>query len=134
MLFLQDKPLMICPEIAPRNPDGTCVSGMYPYDHFKNRPLEENIVKRNEWILKNCPLEGSKEFIERVISIDNVCMGKKAQELIAFLGDRTFYVCPPNSPRNPDGTCTAGIIPYQNQEDEDNLKSRNQWILKSCSN
>jgi len=134
ILFLGDRPLMICPETTPHNPDGTCISGMFPYDHFKNRSLKENIAKRNEWIIKKCPKEGTEEFISRVIQIDNVCMGKNARDLIAFLGDRTFYVCPPNFARNPDGTCATGIIPYQLQEDGGNLKSRNQWILKNCPN
>ncbi len=134
MLFLGDRPLMMCPETAPHNPDGTCVSGMYPYEFFINRPLEENIAKRNEWILKKCPLEGSESFIKKVIDIDNVCMGKKGQELIALLGERTFYVCPPYAPRNPDGTCVTGIVPYKSEEDGDHLQSRNNWILKYCRN
>jgi hypothetical protein len=134
ILLLGDRPLMMCPETAPHNTDGTCVSGMYPYDYFANRPLEENLVKRNEWILKKCPKEGTDDFIKRTIHIDNVCMGKRANELISILGDRIFYVCPPKHLRNPDGTCVTGIIPYQLEVEGDNIKSRNNWILKYCPN
>lgn len=134
ILFLGDRQLMVCPEAAPHNPDGTCITGMYPYDYFKNRPKEENLARRNEWILKKCPREGTSEFISKIIAMDNVCLGKKANELISILGDRIFYVCPPNHARNSDGTCQTGIIPYQLREEGDNLKSRNEWILKNCPN
>jgi hypothetical protein len=64
--------------------------------------------------------------------MENVCMGKTPSELISLLGDRIFYVCPPDNPRNQDGTCIQGIVPYQLEEEGDNIKARNDWIRKYC--
>jgi hypothetical protein len=134
ILFLEKRPLLVCPENAPRHQDGTCETGMYPYDHFNNRPIEENLVKRDAWILTHCPVEGNEEFITKTIAQNNVCMGKKASELISFLGNRILYICPPADARNPDGTCVTGMVPYQLHEEGDNTKARNNWILKYCPN
>jgi hypothetical protein len=133
ILFLEKRPLLVCPETAPRNPDGTCIEGMYPYGYFKTSPLKENLEKRNSWIYNNCPKEGSEEYIKKVTQIEAVCLGKSPTELISILGTRPFYVCPEKFPKNPDGTCISGIIPYQLEIEEDNLNSRNEWIIKYCS-
>ncbi len=134
ILFLQDRPFLVCPPNAPKNQDGTCATGMYPYDYYANRPLEENIRKRDNWIFENCPREGNEEYLSKVISSQNVCLNRTAKELVALLGDRNFYVCPPDAPRNQDETCINGMIPYEMKRGEDNIKSRNKWILKYCPN
>jgi hypothetical protein len=105
---------------------------MYPYDYFKNRPLAENLVKRDSWILKNCPVEGNEEFIKSTVAQNNVCLGKNASQLISFLGDRILFVCPPSEARNPDGTCITGLVPYKIEEGTNNNHSRNEWIIKYC--
>ncbi len=133
ILFLDNRPLLVCPVNAPRNPDGTCREGMYPYDWMKNAPLEENLKKRNSWIYKNCPSEGSEDYISKITQYENICMGKKADDIIKSLGDRPFYVCPLTYPKNPDGTCVSGLIPYYFNVEGDNLKSRNEWIIKNCN-
>ena len=63
------------------------------------------------------------------------CLGKTATELILFLGDRQFLVCPEKEPRNKDGTCKNGMNPYGHSASADmkeNLEKRNDWIMKTC--
>lgn len=133
ILFLEKRPLLVCPAKASRNSDGTCVEGMYPYDYFKNAPLQKNLEKRDAWILKNCPKEGNDEYIQKITQVESVCMQKSPSEIIQLLGTRPFYVCPVDFPKNPDGTCLNGIIPYQLEIESDNLKTRNEWIIKYCA-
>jgi hypothetical protein len=133
ILFLEKRPLLVCPEKAPRREDGTCIEGMYPYDYFKNASFEQNIKKRNTWIFNNCPKEGDEGYIQKITQVESVCLKKSPTELIQLLGNRPFFVCPIDFPKNPDGTCTGGIIPYQLEIEGDNLNSRNDWIIKYCS-
>jgi hypothetical protein len=133
ILFLEKRQLLICPQKAPKNPDGTCVEGMYPYDFLKNAPLGENIKKRNAWIFNNCPKEGDEKYIQKITQVESVCMKKNPTEIIQLLGTRPFYVCPAEFPKNPDGTCENGIIPYSLETDGNNLNKRNEWIVKYCS-
>ncbi len=133
ILFLEKRPLQVCPKKAPRKIDGTCVEGMYPYDYFQNAPPEQNIKKRNAWIYNNCPMEGGEEYVQKITQVESVCLRKSPSELIQLLGTRPLFVCPADFPKNPDGTCESGIIPYQQENEGDNIKSRNDWIIKYCS-
>ncbi|TDJ03792.1 MAG: hypothetical protein E2O68_09395 [Deltaproteobacteria bacterium] len=134
MLFLGDRRLLICPDSSPHNLDGTCKRGMTPYDHYKNRPEEENIKRRDKWILKNCPVEGPEQYVQRIVNQYNVCRGRSGRDIIRNLGGRTFYVCPPERKRDGEGFCLTGMVPYKNdfKTIKENKRSRNEWIMKYC--
>ena len=127
ILFLGERRFLVCPKKAPRNEDGTCKSGMTPYDYISNRSKEYNIRLRNKWIMENCPKEGPDEYIQKIVSKDNICMGKSGPEIIKMLGDKMLYVCPPEAPKNRDKTCKSGMLPYKAD-----IRSRNEWIMKFC--
>ena len=64
-----------------------------------------------------------------------ICLGKTAAELILFLGDRQFFVCPKDDERNEDSTCKRGLNPYKhskNKSKKENTELRNEWIIKNC--
>jgi hypothetical protein len=134
ILFLADRRLLICPESADRNMDGTCKKGMTPYDHFANRPEEENLKKRNDWIYKNCPVEGPEQYVQKIVNQYNVCRGKSARYIIKSLGNKTFYVCPPGEKRDSPGFCQTGMVPYKNdfETQKENNRARNEWLMKYC--
>lgn len=135
ILFLAERPLLICPENDVRNMDGTCKKGMIPYAHYKNRPEEENNKRRNDWIFKNCPVEGPKEYVEKIVSQYNICKGRSAPYIIKHLDNHTFYVCPPSEKiKDSAGFCRTGMVPYKNDYEtiKENVRSRNEWLMRVC--
>lgn len=135
ILFLGNKKHLICPENAPKKIDGTCQEGFTPYAHFANRPLEANLKRRDQWIMKNCPRLGSNEYAKMMIKQENVCRKKTATQIIDLIGENQFFVCPNKAPRTDDGFCVSGMTPYQwfsNRPMLENIKARNGWLLQTC--
>jgi|GEM_PF-4920306 len=135
ILLLGNRKYLVCPENAEKRSDGTCKKGMVPYGHFSNQSLKDNLKRRNQWIMKNCPKLGSQKFTEMIIKSENICRGKTALQIIDMIGDAPFYVCASNSPRLKNGFCVSGMMPYpwfSNRPLIKNIKARNGWILQTC--
>jgi len=135
ILLLGNRKFLVCPENAPKNLDGTCKDGFTPYGHFSNKPVKENVARRNEWIMKNCPKLGSEEYVKSVIKTSNICRGKTAMQIIDIMGSDPFYVCRPNAPRLQNGFCASGMMPYSwfsNRPLKANIRARNGWLLQTC--
>jgi hypothetical protein len=135
ILFLGDKKYLVCPENAPKKADGTCVDGFTPYGHFTNSPLKDNLKRRDDWIMKNCPRLGSDQYEKMIIEKTNICQGKTGVMIIDSIGDDPFFVCPKDSLRDEMGFCVSGMTPYQwfsNKPLIENIKERNRWLMKAC--
>ena len=145
IVFLEDKKFLVCPKNAKRNQDGTCVQGMTPYDHYSNRPKNENLKKRNEWIISKCPKLHKDEEIKKMVKKRNICLGKSGQQLIKMIGNKAFYICESQGSLKDKktGLCLGGFIPYldapllteSNKEDlrpEDFTRARDEWLMKFC--
>jgi hypothetical protein len=147
ILLLEKRKFLICPLKAARHSDGTCKEGMTPYDYYSNRPEEENLKKRDDWIIKKCPKLTEEKTIREMTKKQNVCLGKSGHQLIKMIGDKTFYVCDPKSvfKNKKTGLCEFGMIPYTksllilsskekygDRSAEDRLRMRNEWIMKYC--
>lgn len=135
-LFLGERPLYICPKTDSRNPDGTCKSGMIPYSSFKNRSNPENLLARDQFIDEHCPRLIGDYYLAEVLKNENICQGYTAPQIIKFLGEFPFYVCPKkDTNRDQNRLCIAGMIPYNydsNSKDLFNIRSRDEWLAKNC--
>jgi len=135
VLFLGNRQYLVCPEMSPKKLDGTCQRGFTPYGHYTNRPLKDNLERRNQWIMKHCPRLGTDEYTKMMISKENVCRGKTAVEIIDLIGEEQFFVCPKDAPRTEKGFCVSGMTPYEwysNRPAKENIRIRNGWLLQTC--
>ena len=145
IIFLEDRKFIICPKNAKRNNDGTCTEGMTPYDYYSNRSKDENLKKRNEWIISKCPKLHKDEEVRKMVEKRNICGGKSGQQIIKIIGKNPFYICKVKGDLKDKktGLCKGGFIPYldaplledSKKEDlkpEDYLRARDEWIMKFC--
>ena len=93
ILFLGDRRFLICPEKDPRNKDGTCKTGLDPYGYSTSAKLNENLEKRNNWIMKTCPKLTEDEKIKKMIKKESLCRGMSGNQIIRHLGKKPFFVC-----------------------------------------
>lgn len=134
--FLGERPLFICPQNSARDKSGFCINGMKPYPWFNNKPLNENIIERDKFIDNHCPKLLGNAYLNDILKKENICNGIKGSAIIKHLEDLPFFVCPSQTKnRDQKGFCISGIIPYEyysNYSDEQNLRKRNEWLIKNC--
>ena len=128
----------ICFKKSIRHWDGRCKIGVVPYVKIIGM-YKKNMENRNKWIMENCPRALDKEDLKRLMSYEDICQGKKADAIIKEIGNRIFYVCDYWNKKSSieKGFCKDGVIPYlfddlKRKKDQVNIKSRNDWLKKTC--
>ncbi len=152
--FLGPRHFKICPiENKQKKISWTCNpgTGEIPYDPGNKNDLitDGNTSERDEWLKTYCPAIGEENVtLDKNMNM-KICK-KTARETIEALGDKPFYLCDGKTPKDENGFCTSGVLPYPdliswNFENESNpsaklmdkikrrfIYARNSYIYKQC--